>query len=444
MATLKAGVAEVEITPPVGSWLCGYGFREGPSTGVHDPLFARALVLSDERSAWVVIAADLIGVSEALLNQVRERIGKRLGIPDHHILLNCSHSHAAPHTIRMLGLGQPNPEYERDLVRHITDCVEAACQQRVPVQLAFGVGQAELKCVRRNPHPDGVRLEPNEGAKPDQRVFIFQIGPIGGDPIAIVAAYAMHAVTLGPDNRLISADFPGAFSRELRRQTKAVPFFLQGCCGDLNPVRRGGFEEVEENGVRLAQAVLEALTHCHRVEPLPIGAKEVLIELPSLPPPPGWPMRLAHAEQRLQEAQETHAPEGTLEYWKGMIEYARLEAQWEYSPPPVPLRLTLLRFGEGVLLGLSAEPFQCYARDLTAQSPYPATLVLGYTNGCFGYLYAESDAPFGGYEVKVAHQFYAHPPLDPQEAEKRTREAAYRLLGILKPDWSPYPPSHAI
>src|SRR6266542_441089 len=44
-AGLRLGTARVEITPPVGYPLQGYEARKQGSTRVHDPLFARVLVL---------------------------------------------------------------------------------------------------------------------------------------------------------------------------------------------------------------------------------------------------------------------------------------------------------------------------------------------------------------------------------------------------------------
>ncbi|MFH1922368.1 MAG: hypothetical protein ABIP48_21100 [Planctomycetota bacterium] len=50
-AALEAGVARVELTPPeeLGAALGGYGERMSkPAEGVHDRVFAKALVISDE------------------------------------------------------------------------------------------------------------------------------------------------------------------------------------------------------------------------------------------------------------------------------------------------------------------------------------------------------------------------------------------------------------
>ena len=54
MSGVKAGLAEVNITPPIGISLCGFAGRRGPSESVYDDLFARALVLDDGMSRVAV------------------------------------------------------------------------------------------------------------------------------------------------------------------------------------------------------------------------------------------------------------------------------------------------------------------------------------------------------------------------------------------------------
>ena len=60
-APFQAGLATTDITPPVGWRMSGY-FYERLSTGIHDPLQAKAIVLrhGDDRAALVF--CDLIGI----------------------------------------------------------------------------------------------------------------------------------------------------------------------------------------------------------------------------------------------------------------------------------------------------------------------------------------------------------------------------------------------
>ena len=47
LTDLRVGIADVDITPRVGTPLAGYSSRAGQSTGVHDRLRATAVVFDD-------------------------------------------------------------------------------------------------------------------------------------------------------------------------------------------------------------------------------------------------------------------------------------------------------------------------------------------------------------------------------------------------------------
>src|SRR5947207_12581687 len=57
---LHAGAAKVDITPPTGYPMWGYGARHDlPSHGVLDPLHARALVLTAGKERIALVSLDL-------------------------------------------------------------------------------------------------------------------------------------------------------------------------------------------------------------------------------------------------------------------------------------------------------------------------------------------------------------------------------------------------
>ncbi len=72
---LTAGVARACITPYRGVELTGWGYYlQRRWQGIHDHLFATALVLADAREAVVLISVDLMVISEAFTRQVRESV----------------------------------------------------------------------------------------------------------------------------------------------------------------------------------------------------------------------------------------------------------------------------------------------------------------------------------------------------------------------------------
>jgi hypothetical protein len=71
---LRAGWGRAVITPPLGTPLAGFGARKGrPSTGVHDQLFVKALLLSDGDSYAAIIGADMLIVPENVADMARAR-----------------------------------------------------------------------------------------------------------------------------------------------------------------------------------------------------------------------------------------------------------------------------------------------------------------------------------------------------------------------------------
>ena len=80
--TLNAGSAKTNITPDVKASqipLGGYAARRGkPAAGVHDPVYARALVLSQGAEKIAIVSVDLCFVPVC----IRDNILKKLQSPD--------------------------------------------------------------------------------------------------------------------------------------------------------------------------------------------------------------------------------------------------------------------------------------------------------------------------------------------------------------------------
>src|SRR4051794_16490329 len=62
-ATLKAGLAKVDITPSGPVWMSGYALRAHPSEGVLSRLWAKALALESSPGGRIVmVSTDLVGI----------------------------------------------------------------------------------------------------------------------------------------------------------------------------------------------------------------------------------------------------------------------------------------------------------------------------------------------------------------------------------------------
>ena len=80
MSELLAGVARTIITPPMGTYLIGYGDRTRGCNSVHDDLGATALVLDDGDTRLALIALDMLFDRQRnpsfkrILGEVRDRV----------------------------------------------------------------------------------------------------------------------------------------------------------------------------------------------------------------------------------------------------------------------------------------------------------------------------------------------------------------------------------
>ena len=92
---MKAGVARTDITPDPPAWMTGYIGRTEPADGVYHPIEAAAVVFDNSQTRVGILAADLVGVDEFLLDPLREAAAK-VGIAPERMMVNCSHTHCAP------------------------------------------------------------------------------------------------------------------------------------------------------------------------------------------------------------------------------------------------------------------------------------------------------------------------------------------------------------
>src|SRR5262245_36685374 len=110
----SAGAASVDITPPTGFAMWGYSARkDAPSTGVLDPLYARAVVLAVGKKKIALVSLDLGRAPNRQSTQaIRKNVQKEAGIE--HVFLVGSHTHHGP-VIELDDWPSPKDAYVRQL-----------------------------------------------------------------------------------------------------------------------------------------------------------------------------------------------------------------------------------------------------------------------------------------------------------------------------------------
>jgi len=437
-APLHAGAARIEITPPNGLPMGGYFARAEPAQGVHDPLFARALVLDDGSLRVAIVAADLPEVSPAFAAAVRERIHRELGIPAAHTLLAVSHTHSGP-LVMDRRVTAPDPLYMETLRDRLVGAVRAATRSLRPARAGAGRAKLYLGVNRRQ---WGLGAESIEGKNPagyaSPYAHVLSVAEEGGGPIAILFTYAAHPVVLGPENRQVSGDYAGRAESVVEENFggKAVALFALGFAGDVNVnYARRDFEEVETFGSALGRAVIEEMKGIEHAGGLRLRVASLRVGLPLEPPP-----SVEEAERRLfAERARLSSLLGRGED-KGEVNRRRLMVEWaaqlvaiakrSQAERAVELEVQGIALGSAALIGVSAEPFAQYEKMLLEASPFAHTFPIGCANGDVGYLPTAEAFAQGGYEVETAPCLFGTLRLRP-EVEEVARQAFARVLADL-------------
>ncbi|MBI3973369.1 MAG: neutral/alkaline non-lysosomal ceramidase N-terminal domain-containing protein [Chloroflexi bacterium] len=462
---MRAGVAKVCITPPVGVWQGGYGARNRPSEGVHDDLFARALVVEGENGERAaLVSVDVVSLTHETADAARRRAEATTGIAAGKIALCTSHTHGGPAT-RAYGESGPqaNDEYVRLLEQYLAGAVAAAARELRSVTVRVGRGQAAFNVNRRVRTPEGTVMRPNPEGVVDREVVVVRLDTADGaaaeaggpasptagpaaPPLAVLFRYTCHATAMGGNNYLITADYPGAAAVVVEQayggQTAAL--FLQGCTGNIRPnltSADGGFRsatwpELARLGRELGGAVLAAAEHAAFAGDSAVAwegdtaAAGKTVLLPYGPPPPEAELRTLLDEGRWVDGRP--AAEGDRR-WAGRaleaIQAGNLEAGAQAE-------VQVFRLGGVWLVTLPGEVFVeigWRVRDAVAAATgaSPANVVVAaYTNGNVGYVPTAAAMPEGGYEVTVYRRSGRPSGYAPEAEVVLARTAAALAAGL--------------
>lgn len=440
MSGFQAGFAQVVITPPVGTPMEGYSARQGVSQGVHDDLYARALVLDDGATRAAIVSCDLLGVDRRLVAAARERAESLSGVPAAQIMVAATHTHAGPAGLRW----DIDAALAEITARKIAGAIDAAARRLESAVLK--VGAATLDGISQN------RRQPEWPVETTLRLLLVDRPDTDQPPIAAIINGACHATVLFATNLLLSADYPGAAVQTFRRVTAAPALFLNGACANVNPAWiRQDFAEAERVGAivgseaaRLA-AQLRPLGHGQHVwnirwdevldvpvlagrliasPRLSVAAERVGLPLRELAPPDEYDRRLRELDRRLATATEPVARRALMaEITRSRTE--RMVAARQAGRPAAGHALhpeiQAISLGDGVaLLALPGEFFVETARAIRAAADVRDLFVACYANHYVGYVCPPEAFEQGGYEAGVT--------LVGPDAEPAVREAAVRLL----------------
>ncbi len=432
----QIGTAEIDVTPPVGMRMGGFGGRTHGAVGIHDPLRSKAIAISDGDAAALIITNDILNVSYEFMDELNAEIGKRCGLAAEQVLVNTSHTHSGPLMQGIGGMGDTDSVYPAVLIQKLGGLAEMALNDMQPARVTSHTGPLQVGINRRERTEDGIILGRRPEGIVDKSVEVLRCADENGRLVAIWFAHAAHGVTLGGNNYYFSADWMGYAQRVLEQvYPDTLVAYAQGCCGNINSDPVGGtFEDARRLGTRAAGGTMMALETEGVELSGPVRCAKVSEQVPQKDPPPVAELdqQLAQHDQMLTDARAAGdvaqvQNAAALIAWAQMLRELAAAGATEHT---MRFDISAVTIGQHAIVGLAGEVFFEYAVNIAERSPFERTTVLGTTNGCISYLPTAEEIPLGGYEVDSSMRYYRQLWLKP-ECEQVVLAEAEKLLGSL-------------
>jgi hypothetical protein len=433
--TLRIGFGRIDITPPIGVELAGFGpFLRRRSASVHGPIYGRALAVEHNSGRWVIVSCDLLGVAEATVRTVAELVADHTGWRTDEVVVHATHNHSGPATLPdMIGWGEIDQDYFAQLSGLIArSCIDAIDDlsdgwfhhAEVPLERFAHNRMSASDGLTNAGALDGTWEEPDRNAI-DTTVHVlsaYRMRAGTAQLAGFVAYYSCHPVVCCEQCSTIHGDFPGeALHLVEDRFSCATGVYLSGSLGDINPQYAHGPQDESRRALEMfARRFAEAVSHGIaagrplRVDLVRAQRNDVRYDLA----PVDVSALTARRDQSFgtpMAAVITASLDRTLALLATGADVRR------------PVTASLLVLGPLTLIGFNLEVFHGIKRRL--QSELGALcLVMSTTNGYLGYAptrdaYLPSADPYPAYEMPI---IVSHLPFE-ADIEDRLVAAACNL-----------------
>ena len=382
---MKVGHARRCLTPQFeGFYLIGYRdpSRMEPASGVHDDIWANALMLEDEAGTRLFLfSADFLEFEEAMADDVKALLAAEFGLAPDLVLLCATHDHSSVVGYhRSWYTGKFDQRYYDFLVDQIRACVGECVASLAPVVARTGSQVVEGWFGNRN----------HKGVLADNLVTRIEFVPAGADgkalpgaaPTCGIVSWATHSTVLPGSNTWLTADLAGNVSKGLADQLGYAPAMVVGAAGDCsNRCYRlsQDFDELD----REVAALVPAIAAIPATEPLELGA----IRCQTLFHTIHHDMSFVHADvQAEKDALLAELAAGcdaarTEHIATRMIDLDRRLAVHEFH---LDVKGWVIDLGGLQVLAFPGELGSAFGLQLRAACPKP-TLMAGYCNGYYEY-----------------------------------------------------------
>ncbi len=255
-----------------GVWIGGFGPLR-PATGVHDPVYARTVVIAHDGDYLAWVALDYVGLGHPRIWEARDRLASD-GFDPVRLLVSSSHNHQGPDTMGLWGnplIGQTGVDWAYQ--DQITDAIEQSVRDAIdalePVDLT--IGQVHMR--DRSPWLSGSDFGGKnpvtkthgmiyDGRDPvlvsDQLLVVQGVGSSG--TVFTLTNWSGHPEVRGSDNTLISSDWVGVAREVIEAEFGGVALHVPESLGGMQSALHADLPLVLDDGTHVEQVCDKAAT----------------------------------------------------------------------------------------------------------------------------------------------------------------------------------------
>ena len=396
--SLLVGVAEVDITPPIGTNLMG-SLKPRKAIGVQDPLHAKAIVLKSGGTTIAYVLLDLCVLERNVGDAAVRLAARRTGIPADRIVWAANHTHTAPITIQCSGFeGCIDKKWLAGIPARFAEAVAMAHRQLQPARMSrcrgfhHGLGQNRRVRFKNGESINTWNLGQSKDIQSvgsegpiDPEIGVLSFEDLKGRMLAVMYDYTLHTNT--NFGLYLSADFPGVVAARIRERfgPQVISLFVPGASGNINAVPGQTYRNV---GNALADVMIAKLNARKPMDgPVPVNAvkRDVVV-----------PFRDFGKDQKTRIRDSGWTPE-TQEFFRKELRAMRRAGRKEARTV-----LQAWRIGEVGFASLPGELFVEWGLKIKRESPFPWTYPVELGGDYLGYLITDDGWEAGGYEALIS------------------------------------------
>ena len=359
--------------------------------------------------------------------------------------------------------------YEHDLQAWLVEAAVEADGRLQPARIGSGWGESTIGVYRRETRDGRDVLGEVPDHPIDPTVGVIRVDDLDGQPIATVFRYSAHPVTVGSRSLVASSDYPGPRGRCWSATWAASPSSCRAAAATSTPASGSATRSTAatpRTGSAWSSAARRSRSRPGSAQTRAPANGDRSGTCPTSSSPPGSPSQATPAPTSrrprppsVSTTTELPSPDearAILEHWRRTAEERRngdaldweiraaqkyehwarkLVAAVEDGNPTHDLHIQAIRVNDIVIVAMNMEVFFETGLEIRDRSPLADTFVLGYTNGCFGYLPRGEDYPEGGWKVDASYalpdllpQAWAMPVILREDSAQRAVEASVELI----------------